>query len=426
MDFLSIDLNGFHEIHELAKRDALENISTQYIQSLARGFIARKQLLGKIDAVQKIQRLFRGHETRINVNKLKAQKQNEINNKINDYFACQIQKFYRGYHVRHFDMDYYERKSYLHHVGIVGVEIRDQMNEYHEQCKQQDEKEKESKNNKNLKETAEKLHHLLSTNQQRGIFNPPPEVLETPTIDNIPVEHVLRNVVRDLLRTKGVGKTPLVNDLHGSRTIPMKLSKSRLSLQASSSYDMETIEEKRLKDIHKIILKQQNKTDNFLAGTKTNIIDNVEEPLCINEEYMDPYRNPAMMRGEPGSLEELKLSLKDRKPYFIKKLERPYYVRGDGNKSTALHNDLFDVIYEAEQVGGSAQRHLGTQLGLTKSFGIPNTADNAHYDEAHEFYKTIPSLNKSIRLGTTTRQSNSASKPKRTRNILEEDSDDEI
>lgn len=43
---------------------------------------------------------------------------------------------------------------------------------------QRDEEQKLDKKDKELKATAEKLHHMLSTNQQRGVFDPPPEVLE--------------------------------------------------------------------------------------------------------------------------------------------------------------------------------------------------------------------------------------------------------
>ena len=189
------------------------------------------------------------------------------------------------------------------------------------------------------------------------------------------------------------------------------------------------MERKRTAEIEKIIMGQQNKTS-FLAGTKTTIIDNVEEPLCVNEPYYDEWRNPAMIRGVPSSQDEYNLSLRDRKPYFIKKLERPYYIRSEGNKSATLSNDLFDVMYEAEQYGGSAQRHLGTQLGLTKTFGIPDSADSTHNDEVHNYYKMFPSMNTSIRLGETTanitRKSSTQMKPIRTRNILlEDDSDDE-
>ena len=45
---------------------------------------------------------------------------------------------------------------------------------------------------------------------------------------------------------------------------------------------MEVLEQKRLADIERILISQQHNNSSFLAGTKTNIIDNVERPLCVN------------------------------------------------------------------------------------------------------------------------------------------------
>ena len=205
------------------------------------------------------------------------------------------------------------------------------------------------------------------------------------------------------------------------------MAKSHLSLQATSSFDMEPDELKRQKRIAKIIAQQQGKGD-FLPLGKTKIIDNIDQPLFVNgdEPYMDEYLNPAKMRGVPSSEEEYKKSLHDRKPYFLKKLERPYYVRTEGNKSTVTDNDLFDVIYDAEQFGGSIQRHLGTASGLTRQFGVPPSADNTHHDEVHEFYKTFSALSRTKKLNITNKLPMSSSiKPKRTRNIVDEDSDEE-
>ena len=58
--------------------------------------------------------------------------------------------------------------------------------------------------------------------------------IQTPTMNGVPVEEHIRAVVKDLLRTRGIAKTGLVTDLHGSRKIPYKGMKNRLSLQVSA------------------------------------------------------------------------------------------------------------------------------------------------------------------------------------------------
>lgn len=52
-------------------------------------------------------------------------------------------------------------------------------------------------------------------------------------MNGVPVEEHIRAVVKDLLRTRGIAKTGLVTDLHGSRKIPYKGMKNRLSLQVN-------------------------------------------------------------------------------------------------------------------------------------------------------------------------------------------------
>ena len=46
-----------------------------------------------------------------------------------------------------------------------------------------------------------------------------------------PVEEHIRGVVKDLLRTRGITKRGLVEDINGTLKIPLKGQKYRLSLQ---------------------------------------------------------------------------------------------------------------------------------------------------------------------------------------------------
>jgi len=101
---------------------------------------------------------------------------------------------------------------------------------------------------------SENLHHLVSTKQIRGVFNPPEKYLEvilndfvsffrllrncftylffqTPTVDNVPVDEHIRGAVKDLLRSKGYKKKGMTADMNGSLKIPYKGLKSKLSLQ---------------------------------------------------------------------------------------------------------------------------------------------------------------------------------------------------
>lgn len=81
------------------------------------------------------------------------------------------------------------------------------------------------------------LHHLVSTKVTAGVFNSPYNPLGPVTVEGKPVEEHIRQGVSKALRAEGYVKKGLVADANGSRKIPLKLAKSRLSVQASSTYD---------------------------------------------------------------------------------------------------------------------------------------------------------------------------------------------
>jgi len=47
----------------------------------------------------------------------------------------------------------------------------------------------------------------------------------------MPIEEHVRGVVKDLLRTRGIAHTGMVTDLNGTKKIPLKGLKYRLSIQ---------------------------------------------------------------------------------------------------------------------------------------------------------------------------------------------------
>lgn len=128
-------------------------------------------------------------------------------------------------------------------------------------------------------------------------------------------------------------------------------------------------EKSRQLALHRILTRDKG---NFFSGGKTSLINHVEDPLCKGDPYMDAWSNPLLQRGVPATQKILEQSAYHRKPLFIPSLERPYYPRSGGNKSTILPNDLFDTIQDAEVTGGSIQR----QLGHSKRFGVPDNCDN--------------------------------------------------
>lgn len=236
-------------------------------------------------------------------------------------------------------------------------------------CLQYLEEEAKRKRKEKFEALARDLHHLTSTKQIRGIYNPMLQLMQQPTMNQMPVEEHIRGVVKDLLRTRGYNKKGLVTDIHGTLKIPLKGLKQRLSVQASSHYDALKDAQRQQKLYHKYASMSAR---NFLGGGRTTIIDNKDVPLAVGEPYLDQWANPMLVKGVPRDQKELLESSRQQKALFAAPPQKPFVTRVGGNRSTTLPNDVFDVIADAQETGGAIQRHLGT---TTARFGLSASCD---------------------------------------------------
>lgn len=140
--------------------------------------------------------------------------------------------------------------------------------------------------------------------------------------------------------------------------------------QASAPYD--TVEKEKRRDtmLHRILTAGKG---NFVSGGTTRVIDQNPVPLSVGDPFLDSWANPLLVKGVPRDQQQLMESSWQHKALFARPAEKPFVSRVGGNKSAALANDLFDVIAEAQETGGAAQRQLGT--GTTR-FGLPASVDN--------------------------------------------------
>lgn len=237
----------------------------------------------------------------------------------------------------------------------------------------------------------------MSTQHIRGVYNPVTHFVEQPTMNRLPVEEHIRGVVKDLLRTRGIAKkaSTLVPDNQGTLKIPLKGQKYRLSLQASAPYDAVQQAAKQEKVVHKLLVSQitgqpaDAAASGFLAGGKTNLLESTSaQPMAVGEPYLDSWANPMLVKGVPQDQKQLLESARTHKALFAAPVTTPFLTRVGGNHSTALPNDVFDVVAEAQQTGGAIQRHRGTK---TLRFGLPDSADARYMvaEEASETYKTF-------------------------------------
>lgn len=357
-------------LREAEEKSEYINACALNIQRLYRGVVSREKIAKKNYAAGEVQRVFRGLVGR----KLTKLKQNDkLDNKqlsLFHYLCTQIQRNFRGYYSRKYKKDMRRRKDYCKFLEEKGNEVRAAMDAYNQEVAEREGKEADGENDEMFKNLASNLHHLVGTQQIPGVFRPPVEFNETPTMKGLPVEEHIRGVVKDLLRTRGITHRGLEADINGTLRIPLKGLKYRLSIQASAPYSALEDEARRKNMLHRILTKP--KGDWFAGGNPKLLSKSTADPLSKGDVYMDPWANPLMVKGVPESQKQLEDSARQHKPLFVRKQDKPYVTRVGGNRSSTLPNDVFDTMAEAQETGGAIQRHMGTK---TTRFGLPESAD---------------------------------------------------
>lgn len=340
------------------------------LQRCFRGKIDRNKIKYKSDNVLQIQRCFRGLMGRHKANNALDLYQAWKISCIHKYFVIQIQRCFRGYYSRKYKSNHSDRKKFIGDLEEIGRRVREMMYEYSTAQAMREEQDQKDEQDRQFEYYASNLHHLVSTRQIRGVFNPPKEYMIQPTWRDVPVEDHVRKTVRDLLRTRGVGKTGLITDINGVPKIPLRATKSRLSIQASAPYESLENDKREKSTLHRILT--ADKGGAWFAGGKTDVINHKIIPLNTGDPYVDANLNPLLKKGVPASQEQLLESGRTQKTLWQPPLERPFYVNSSGNKSSVYPNDLFDVIADAQESGGVTKRALGT----SKRFGVPDSCDN--------------------------------------------------
>ncbi|KAJ1407590.1 hypothetical protein B484DRAFT_403764 [Ochromonadaceae sp. CCMP2298] len=366
-------LEVFREtLREAEEKAPVENYATLSIQRVYRGVVSRENMARKSFKANEVQRVFRGHLGRLQSRQRLSDKQERRQLSLFNYLCIQIQRCFRGYYSRKHKHDQARRREYVRMIVQQGEVVRRSMAQYAQDLAEREEGVRIAEKEQHFRDLAKDLHHLVSTRRIPGVYQPSTYFNNEPRMNDVPIEEHVRGVVKDLLRTRGVAHRGLETDLNGTKKIPLKGLKYRLSIQASAPYDAVLQEERRQKHLIKLIATQAGK-GSFAAGGRTAVINQNTDPLCKGNPYMDPWSNPMLVKGVPRDQAELMASAHSHKPLFVRKLEQPFFTRTGGNKSTALPNDVFDTIADAEETGGAVQRFRGA---LTSRFGLSANCDN--------------------------------------------------
>ena len=119
-----------------------------------------------------LERTFRGHVGRNDRRSRRKARDHARLAGLRNYFAVQVQKTFRGYFSRKYKKDHGRRKRYLQGVEAKGNEVRETLRKYAEDQQEYERKKKEEDFNKEVNKLTKGLHHLVSTKQIAGVFNP--------------------------------------------------------------------------------------------------------------------------------------------------------------------------------------------------------------------------------------------------------------
>jgi len=349
-------------LNDAAAAAPVERGSAIRIQRLFRGAFVRATVSVNRAACVRITRVFRGHCTRQYCQALAQRVATSEEQALFYYHAEVVQKAYRGYYSRKHYHDYSARKNYIDSIRLKGDKLREQLALHYQTQVEEAEAAAVTKAQNEFEEVTQNLHHLISTKVSKGVFNSPYNPEGPVAVGGVPVEIHIKMGVRDLLRQRGVAKKGLVVDANGSRKIPIKPPKSKLSVQATSRYDV--VEEQQKMD-SKLDRQRFTGTSEFKAGHKAKELP-YRRGLNEGSQYFDPWRNPYLMRGVPASSAEL-----GHGRTTLDKAPMVHFHTAVGGNLSAVLPTTFDVILDAEESGGVARRHLSS----TARFGVPDTCD---------------------------------------------------
>lgn len=232
---------------------AKEAKAAQTVQTRFRSSTSRRKFHKQKSKASFLQRIYRGYEGRCQALSRKKEVQTAAETLMFDYFAEVIQRTWRGYHSRKVKHDFHARKKYIADMISNSEQLQQRLNQVADEENIKAAKKAKEEQERKMKETTTQLHYLVSTRAQRGVLNSP--YVASPTINNVPVEQVMSNNVREYLRANKL-------DVKKHRVPNVKLTGT---VRTSSPFD---VAEERMRQERKWAkLKQFGKTD-FIAGTK--------------------------------------------------------------------------------------------------------------------------------------------------------------
>lgn len=191
------ELFAAHRAAEEAR--PLEQKTAITIQKYGRGFLTRRRIDHMRNIVICIQRVWRGYLGRQRALMSREARDKRLRESFFAAMATTIQRHWRGFWSRKYVFDFRARKLYLERVAQLNTRMRSVLAEEGERAAHAQKALAQESARAAFDEKVGKLHHLLSTQSQPGIFASPYALAAgtVPVIAGAPVEEHLKAAFRN-------------------------------------------------------------------------------------------------------------------------------------------------------------------------------------------------------------------------------------
>lgn len=315
-------ISAYFELSRKAEENReRETKAAVLIESAARGFLIRRRLLHFTKVIITIQRYWRGY-----IGRLKAKAAGEVRDqkRREAYFnakATVIQRHWRGFWSRKNLFDFYVRKAYLRSLHLTNKAVRSELNEEAKRAAEEQRQIADETARKTFDERISKLHHLVSTTSQPGIFASPYQMATgtIPVVAGKTVEHHLKQAFKSqapqflppIRKTTGKSTGPL--DFYSTAEIALPNGKKvapHVTLRQSAAYTAIKEEKKIEEKIHRAEMLNVHPLGPFSATGKAPYYPPINPQTNRNvETFRDAFDPTVGVRNETfGSPAQLAIS----------------------------------------------------------------------------------------------------------------------
>ncbi|KAK9818282.1 hypothetical protein WJX72_010042 [[Myrmecia] bisecta] len=294
------------------------------IQAAIRSYIVRHNLRRLTQTVICIQRCWRGYVGRQWFKHCRRIADKQLRKAYFDVQATQIQRHWRGFYSRKYVHDFGARKAYLATIASKNAQIREYINAEFQTAVQILHKQEEEEAQARFAKRVIKLHHLLSTEAQAGVFRSPyAAVADTlPAVAGVPLETHIKDCTKASMkawRHKHLAKHPFLPSITHAHH---KGAGRKLTIRASERYAPDAAKESDQLDVklHRHEVLERHGSPFLTTATMPEPFVKVP-PMRSSMQYNDPMGHAMGIHTATQDAQMLRISRRQ----FTTSLGRQHY-----------------------------------------------------------------------------------------------------